>query len=260
MDNIISTIKQEIGITLDRLLDAKHNIVDIGVHSTKDITPTGSYVVGFFDITGTVNSTMLFLLPTEMAITLVNMMGAEPDYTKDSVNEEDLDIVMEVITDMFDTTSSTLRSTSCIPTLKFELVDTTILPTIDKTTILDFDKIFNFGVSIGGTDGQISLVVQQNILDSLNTTTNVQMINQSTPTKQYTDDIRVGVKVVVGTFEVTIGELSSLVAGNLFKLDTLVNEPLYIYVGGTCFAKGDVVGVDGNFGIQVTEVLGEVNG
>jgi flagellar motor switch protein FliN/FliY len=261
MDNIINIIKQEISTTLYYLLGVKYNIIDMKVHNTNDTILEGSYIVGFFEVEGVVDSRMLFLLPTEVATALAGTMLPESNDVRESVDEDGLNVIMEIIADIFNITVSTLKSTYDIPTLKFRLVDTAFLPTVDKTTMSSFDKVLNFSVAIGNVDGKMSFIMKQDVFDCLSIITNrPATIKQHTSTTNYNDNIKVDVRVLVGNFDVTIGELNSLVAGNLFKLDTLVNEPLYIYVGGTCFAKGDVVGVDGNFGIQVTEVLGEVNG
>ena len=38
-------------------------------------------------------------------------------------------------------------------------------------------------------------------------------------------------------------------------LDRIAGEPVDLYVNGECIAKGDVVVVDDNFGIRITEIL-----
>ena len=40
-----------------------------------------------------------------------------------------------------------------------------------------------------------------------------------------------------------------------FPLDKLAGEQVDLFVNGQCIAKGDVVVVDDNFGIRITEIL-----
>jgi len=42
--------------------------------------------------------------------------------------------------------------------------------------------------------------------------------------------------------------------GSVVELDQLANAPLDILVGDKVIAKGEVVIVDGNFGVQITEI------
>ncbi len=42
--------------------------------------------------------------------------------------------------------------------------------------------------------------------------------------------------------------------GSVIELDQLANEPLDILVGDKVIAKGEVVIVDGNFGVQIVKI------
>jgi flagellar motor switch protein FliN/FliY len=42
--------------------------------------------------------------------------------------------------------------------------------------------------------------------------------------------------------------------GSVIELDQLANEPLDVLVGEKIIAKGEVVIVDGNFGVQIVEI------
>ena len=43
--------------------------------------------------------------------------------------------------------------------------------------------------------------------------------------------------------------------GSLIVLDKLAGDQVDVYVNGQCIAKGDVVVVDDNFGVRITEVV-----
>ena len=43
--------------------------------------------------------------------------------------------------------------------------------------------------------------------------------------------------------------------GSLVVLDKMAGEQADLYVNGECIAKGDIVVVEDNFGIRVTEIL-----
>ncbi len=63
--------------------------------------------------------------------------------------------------------------------------------------------------------------------------------------------------VEIGRTKKLVRDILELNKGSLVVLDTIAGEPVDLYVNGECIAKGDVVVVDDNFGIRITEILQE---
>lgn len=61
--------------------------------------------------------------------------------------------------------------------------------------------------------------------------------------------------VDVGTAEMSVDELFALKAGDVVKLLQQVNEPMTLRLDGKAVARGSLVAVDDNFGIQLTDIL-----
>jgi len=68
-------------------------------------------------------------------------------------------------------------------------------------------------------------------------------------------DIPVRLSVEVGSVSLKLAEIMDLSEGSVVELDRQANELLDINVNGTLVAKGEVVTVDGRFGIRVSEVV-----
>ena len=68
-------------------------------------------------------------------------------------------------------------------------------------------------------------------------------------------DIPVRLSVEVGSVSLSLSEILDLAEGSVVELDRQANELLDINVNGTLVAKGEVVTVDGRFGIRVAEVV-----
>lgn len=68
-------------------------------------------------------------------------------------------------------------------------------------------------------------------------------------------DIPVRLSVEVGSVSLALSEILDLAEGSVVELDRQANELLDINVNGTLVAKGEVVTVDGRFGIRVAEVV-----
>ncbi|HWW64303.1 MAG TPA: flagellar motor switch protein FliN [Sphingomonadaceae bacterium] len=67
-------------------------------------------------------------------------------------------------------------------------------------------------------------------------------------------DIPLRLSVEVGSTSLRLSELLELAEGSVVELDRQANELLDILVNGTLVAKGEVVTVNGRFGIRVVEV------
>jgi flagellar motor switch protein FliN/FliY len=67
--------------------------------------------------------------------------------------------------------------------------------------------------------------------------------------------VKVPAQVVLGGAELDLGSLTSLGVGSIIELDKLAGEPVDLYIAGELVGKGEVVVIDENFGIRVTELV-----
>ena len=68
-------------------------------------------------------------------------------------------------------------------------------------------------------------------------------------------DVPLDFNVVLGKSRKTIKEILSFSNGSIVELDRLADEPLEIYVNGKLIAHGEVVVINENFGIRITNIL-----
>ena len=68
-------------------------------------------------------------------------------------------------------------------------------------------------------------------------------------------DVPVTLSVEIGRSRVPIKQLLSLNQGSVLELDKEVNEPLDLLVNGTLMARGEVVTVDGRFGLRLIDIV-----
>ena len=68
-------------------------------------------------------------------------------------------------------------------------------------------------------------------------------------------DVQVLLSVEIGRTKVPIKQLISLNQGSVIELDRSVNEPLDLLVNGTLMARGEVVVVDGQFGLRLIDIV-----
>ena len=67
-------------------------------------------------------------------------------------------------------------------------------------------------------------------------------------------DVPVEVCVELGRVRVSLGELLALGPGALLELDQAADAPVEIRVNGTLVGHGELVVIDGDFGVRVTSV------
>jgi flagellar motor switch protein FliN/FliY len=63
------------------------------------------------------------------------------------------------------------------------------------------------------------------------------------------------ISVEIGRTRKMVKDILEFTQGSLVVLDKLAGEQVDLFVNGQCVAKGDVVVVDGNFGIRITEII-----
>ena len=68
-------------------------------------------------------------------------------------------------------------------------------------------------------------------------------------------DVTLSLSVEIGRKQMQIKEILSLGPGKIIELDKLAGEPVDLLVNGKMLAKGEVVVVDENFGVRITDLI-----
>lgn len=68
-------------------------------------------------------------------------------------------------------------------------------------------------------------------------------------------DIPIELSVEVGRRKMPLRTLLNLTQGSIIELNKLASESLELKVNGKVVALGEVVEVNGNFGIRITEII-----
>lgn len=70
-------------------------------------------------------------------------------------------------------------------------------------------------------------------------------------------DIPLQVTVELGRTKRTVQEILALSSGSIIELDKLAGEPVDILINSKLIAKGEVVVIDENFGVRVTDIISQ---
>ncbi|HPR90743.1 MAG TPA: flagellar motor switch protein FliN, partial [Synergistaceae bacterium] len=68
-------------------------------------------------------------------------------------------------------------------------------------------------------------------------------------------DIPVRVTVELGRTRKNIADILNMTPGSVIELDKMAGEPVDVLVNSKLIAKGEVVVIDENFGVRITEIV-----
>lgn len=68
--------------------------------------------------------------------------------------------------------------------------------------------------------------------------------------------VRVELSVEIGRTNMSLGEALALGPGSVIALDRMADQPVDLLVNGKLVARGEVVVIDSEYGLRVTEVVG----
>ncbi len=83
-----------------------------------------------------------------------------------------------------------------------------------------------------------------------------QTPNGANVAPQVLADVEMGVTAELGRCHMSIREVLSLTPGAVIDLDRAAGAPVDVLVNGTVIARGEVVVIDEEFGIRISEILG----
>ncbi len=86
--------------------------------------------------------------------------------------------------------------------------------------------------------------------------------NQKVPDKpvntlELLQDVPLVVTAELGRTKMLVKDILKLTVGSVIELDKLAGEPVDILVNGKIIARGEVIAVNENFGIRITEIVKE---
>ena len=67
-------------------------------------------------------------------------------------------------------------------------------------------------------------------------------------------DVQLPVSIRFGETEMVLEDIVKLGVGSLIELNSSIDEPVELIVNNRSFARGEVVAVDGFYGIRITEI------
>jgi flagellar motor switch protein FliN/FliY len=205
------------------------------------------------------NGKLSFAMQASVATALGDMMLGGEGEEQESMSDDDLDATKEIVSNIFGALATTLSGQSDMPSLSFNVENIEYLE--DGTSFDGYEKIYTLGISVANTVAKLYLAVDSEFLSNFkqeeeesSDTSDTQLSAEELKNIELLMDVQLPIRVRIGTKTVLLKDVLNMDIGSVVELDQLANEPLDVLVGDKIIAKGEVVIVDGNFGVQIVEI------
>ncbi len=219
-------------------------------------------------------SSIELLAPVVLVTALSDLMLGGEGASKEEMDDDDLDAFKEMSSNIFGAIATSLKSQELLPKLNFTTINAEIAKELPKKE--DYAKMMVFSFKMEAIkESQIILLTTAAFERQFEKTHQEEKEEKEETTKSAAEevkthdaslenieirnismllDVKLNVKVRIGQKKMILKDVVSMDIGSVVELDQLVNDPLEILVDDKVIAKGEVVIVDGNFGIQITDI------
>ena len=218
-------------------------------------------------VSGDINAKiMLAVTPVLVSAVSEWMLGEEEISRNENLSEDELDAAKEVFSNILGAFSTSLGAQKGMPKLSFEIAKVNFL---DENAILDlsaYEKVYIYPVKIADLDEQIAMIADFSFVKFFSKDqkeTAVASPSHAPKSELSADemrniglimDVRLPIRVRIGSKKMLLKDVLTMDIGSVIELNQLANDPLEILISDKVIALGEVVIVDGNFGIQITQI------
>jgi flagellar motor switch protein FliN/FliY len=202
------------------------------------------------------------IIPPELATALGDLMLAGEGEAKSEMNEDDLDALKEIVSNIFGALSTTLEAQEDLPKIKFQIENVAF---IQEKEQLDYVDDIILECSIKEQKQNCHFLFDEKIYSLISgkelnkNEDNEKEIKENKEVAEIKNlemllDVKLQLRVRIGTKVMLLKDVVSMDIGSIIELNQLANEPLEILIDDKKIGEGEVVIVDGNFGIQITSI------
>ena len=183
-----------------------------------------------------------------------------------------MDAVKEIVSNIFGALSTAMKAQKEYPSLAFEVTDIKYYDEGEEVDMNGFTRLLAYNFSLGVISGVFIVLLDENLTQLLGrgepavsepapqSAADASQVGPA-PMEQAEMkniglilDVKLPLRVRIGSKSMLLKDVLSMDIGSVIELDQLANDPLEILVDDKVVAYGEVVIVDGNFGVQITHI------
>lgn len=270
LNDFLKLIIQETGATIEGLLGSAPEVSHIEAQDGKSdsIKPPMAKI----DISTEDGATLALFISPQVATALADMMLGGDGASQDTMSADDLDATKEIASNIFGAISTSLGGQKELPKLSFTLNNINFLSDGDLG-LGNYSGFYTFSFHLNSIQDYLYFAFSSAFENHFNpapqeesspseeatnggggTQSKVDLNNSEMKNMAMLLDVRLQVKVRIGQKKMLLKDVIAMDIGSVVELNQLANDPLEVLVDDKVIAKGEVVIVDGNFGIQITEI------
>ena len=233
-------------------------------------------VLAKMSISGDVEATAMVALTPNLAASLSDMMMGEEASDREDVNEDDLDAAKEIVSNIFGAIGNTLSSQKELPVLSFKIDSIELISDDSEVSLEEYSKMFVYKFALGELNSLFMFIIDEKLQKKLSgedeeekvepvlesqdevlsddCSQEVHLSDEEIKNISLIMDVKLPVRVRIGKKKMLLKDVLNMDIGSVIELNQLANDPLEILVDNHVIAKGEVVIVDGNFGVQITTI------
>jgi len=225
-------------------------------------------------VTGATEANVMLALPPSLATSLSDMMMGEEASDREDVNEDDIDATKEIVSNIFGAIGNTLSAQSELPVLSFSVEGVENISDESEVSLEDFNKMFVYNFTLDSFKSLMMFIIDEKTYQVFAGESTPEVFEESFSSSETMDsnaeevhltedeinnialimDVKLPVRVRIGKKRMLLKDVLNMDIGSVIELNQLANDPLEILVDNHVVAEGEVVIVDGNFGVQITTI------
>lgn len=242
--------------------------------------------ISIVDIEAAGNGSMIVAIPPHLATALGDLMLGGEGEGKDEMDEEDLDATKEIISNIMGAMSNYLENQNDLPKLALKVQNIQFIDTEGEVDLDKYKKMYIYNFNLGDIDSLLIFVVDEALLNSIEgpvggaapeiapaaapdmgampmgggfggggeSMPSMGLSGDEMNNIKLIMDVKLPVRVRIGSKKMLLKDVLTMDIGSVIELNQLANDPLDILVDDHVIAQGEVVIVDGNFGVQITSI------
>lgn len=223
-------------------------------------------------ITGDIEASAMVALPPVLAASLSDMMMGEEASNREDVSDDDLDASKEIVSNIFGAIGNTLSAQKELPILSFSIESIELMGDDSEVSLESFSRMYVYNFTLGAINSLLMFIIDEKLQNSLfGASKEPQAEAQSSSAGEVSNsstelndsemnniglimDVKLPIRVRIGQKKMLLKDVLNMDIGSVIELNQLANDPLEILVDNHVIAEGEVVIVDGNFGVQITSI------
>ncbi|TKI69207.1 flagellar motor switch protein FliY [Sulfurimonas crateris] len=224
-------------------------------------------------VSGDVDASAMVALTPNLVTSLSDMMMGEEASEREDVGEDDLDAAKEIVSNIFGAISNTLSAQKELPALSFSIDKIDYIGENKEVSLENYSKMFVYHFNIESLKSLFMFIMDENLQSAVfktskpsnseiksdsnssqNSMPSVSLNSEEMNNISLIMDVKLPVKVRIGKKKMLLKDVLNMDIGSVIELNQLANDPLEILVDDHVIAEGEVVIVDGNFGVQITTI------